>query len=148
MRRTFRFLSLYLAGGAVVGAGFELVFFRQGEQRPAPSDRDFNPSVWRIDDLYLANLALTDIDGRAFHSARRDDGLRRQGETLMFQGGSGGAANPGCRRLSPWGRPSLFVVCPTPGTPLVLVFRHRKRAQVADHKRRWSAPQELFGATP
>ncbi|HEY7269503.1 MAG TPA: lipocalin-like domain-containing protein [Dehalococcoidia bacterium] len=47
--------------------GFELVFFRQGERR-ASSD---NPSVWRIDDLYLAHLALTDIDGRRFRSYRR-----------------------------------------------------------------------------
>ncbi|MBV8729080.1 MAG: carotenoid 1,2-hydratase [Acidobacteriia bacterium] len=42
--------------------GFELVFFRQGERR-GPSD---NPSVWRIDDLYLAHLALTDIDRGTF----------------------------------------------------------------------------------
>jgi len=42
--------------------GFELVFFRQGE-RDTPRD---NPSVWRIDDLYLAHLALTDIDGHRF----------------------------------------------------------------------------------
>jgi predicted secreted hydrolase len=59
--------------------GFELVFFRQGEQRPSASDRDFNPSVWRVDDLYLAHLALTDIDGRAFHTARR---LNRAGPGL------------------------------------------------------------------
>jgi predicted secreted hydrolase len=42
--------------------GFEIVFFRQGERR-GPSD---NPSVWRTDDLYLAHLALTDIDGKRF----------------------------------------------------------------------------------
>src|ERR1700719_5423112 len=36
--------------------GFELVFFRQGQRR-GPSQ---NPSSWRIDDLYLAHLALTD----------------------------------------------------------------------------------------
>jgi predicted secreted hydrolase len=42
--------------------GFELVFFRQGERR-GPSD---NPSPWRIDDLYLAHMALTDIDGKRF----------------------------------------------------------------------------------
>ncbi len=39
--------------------GFQLVFFRQGERR-GPSD---NASAWRVDDLYLAHLALTDIDG-------------------------------------------------------------------------------------
>jgi predicted secreted hydrolase len=42
--------------------GFELVFFRQGERRGTTE----NPSVWRIDDLYLAHLALTDIDGKRF----------------------------------------------------------------------------------
>jgi predicted secreted hydrolase len=47
--------------------GFELVFFRQGERR-GPAD---NPSAWRVDDLYLAHLAWTDIDGRRFHSYRR-----------------------------------------------------------------------------
>jgi predicted secreted hydrolase len=47
--------------------GFELVFFRQGERT---TDRD-NPSAWRIDDLYLAHLALTDIDGRTFLSRQR-----------------------------------------------------------------------------
>jgi len=47
--------------------GFELVFFRQGERRgPA-----VNRSTWRIDDLYLAHLALTDIDGKRFYNYRR-----------------------------------------------------------------------------
>jgi predicted secreted hydrolase len=47
--------------------GFELVFFRQGERRGPAT----NPSVWRVDDLYLAHLAFTDIDGARFHSYRR-----------------------------------------------------------------------------
>lgn len=47
--------------------GFELVFFRQAQRR-APSD---NRSAWRIDDLYLAHLALTDIDGKRFFPHRR-----------------------------------------------------------------------------
>jgi predicted secreted hydrolase len=42
--------------------GFELVFFREGEHR----GRADNPSVWRVDDLYLAHLALTDIDRKRF----------------------------------------------------------------------------------
>jgi predicted secreted hydrolase len=41
--------------------GFELVFFRQGRQR-----ENDNPSAWRVDDLYLAHLALTDIDSANF----------------------------------------------------------------------------------
>ena len=40
--------------------GFELVFFRQGQPR-GPED---TPSVWRADDLYLAHLALSDLDAR------------------------------------------------------------------------------------
>jgi predicted secreted hydrolase len=52
--------------------GFELVFFRQGERDSA---RD-NPSAWRIDDLYLAHLALTDIEGRHFYNHQR---LNRSG---------------------------------------------------------------------
>ena len=47
--------------------GFELVFFRQGQRR-GPSD---NPSRWRIDDLYLAHLALTDIDGKRYRYQQR-----------------------------------------------------------------------------
>src|SRR5579864_1137944 len=47
--------------------GFELVFFRQAERRgPSP-----NRSVWRIDDVYLAHLALTDIGGKRFCDHQR-----------------------------------------------------------------------------
>src|SRR6185369_705134 len=42
--------------------GFEVVFFRQGQRRGPAA----NPSRWRIDDLYLAHLALTDIDQSRF----------------------------------------------------------------------------------
>src|SRR3954463_11724432 len=55
--------------------GFELVFFRQGEHKGDPA----NPSAWRIDDLYLAHLALTDIDGRSFRFKAR---LNRAGPGL------------------------------------------------------------------
>jgi predicted secreted hydrolase len=46
--------------------GFELVFFRDAQQRGSE-----NPSVWRVDDLYLAHLALTDIDAGSFRFAER-----------------------------------------------------------------------------
>jgi predicted secreted hydrolase len=52
--------------------GFELVFFRQGQRRGPASNR----SVWRIEDLYLAHLALTDVGERSFRSYRR---LNRSG---------------------------------------------------------------------
>ncbi len=55
--------------------GFELVFFRQAEHRGASENR----SAWRVDDLYLAHLALTDINGRRFHSEQR---LNRAGPGL------------------------------------------------------------------
>lgn len=47
--------------------GFELVFFRQGQERRATD----NPSAWRVDDLYLAHLAVTDIDGHRFRYYKR-----------------------------------------------------------------------------
>jgi predicted secreted hydrolase len=48
--------------------GFELVFFRSAHDDAA---RSANPSVWRVDDLYLGHLALTDIDGRRFRYFKR-----------------------------------------------------------------------------
>jgi predicted secreted hydrolase len=47
--------------------GFELVFFRQAKSR----DESANASVWRVDDLYLAHAAVTDVDGRTFRYAER-----------------------------------------------------------------------------
>ena len=47
--------------------GFELVFFRQAQNR----DSERNPSAWRVDDLYLAHLAFTDITGKRFRYYRR-----------------------------------------------------------------------------
>ena len=47
--------------------GFELVFFRQGQRRGATQ----NQSAWRVDDLYLAHLALTDVDGKRFYDRQR-----------------------------------------------------------------------------
>ena len=48
--------------GSGLRFGFELVFFRQGQQR----NSDSNPSAWRIDDLYLAHAAVTEVDGHRF----------------------------------------------------------------------------------
>ena len=42
--------------------GFELVFFRQGQQRTG----DANPAAWRVDDWYLAHAALTRVSDRRF----------------------------------------------------------------------------------
>jgi predicted secreted hydrolase len=57
--------NVHTAGGARYG--FELVFFRQAERR-GPSE---NRSAWRVDDLYLAHLALTDIGGKRFYYRER-----------------------------------------------------------------------------
>src|SRR5215472_5120850 len=48
--------------------GFELVFFRQGQRRAEPSE---NRSMWRVDDVYLAHLAMTDVDGKRFYRGQR-----------------------------------------------------------------------------
>jgi predicted secreted hydrolase len=61
--------NLRTAGGHRYG--FELVFFRQGQPSGQASQQPVNASAWRVDDLYLAHLALTDIDGGRFHSWRR-----------------------------------------------------------------------------
>src|SRR5215467_8208196 len=47
--------------------GFELVFFRQGQRRGSTVNR----SVWRVDDLYLAHVAVTDINGKRFYYHER-----------------------------------------------------------------------------
>lgn len=57
--------NVHSSGGRRLG--FELVFFRQAQHR-GPSD---DSSAWRIDDLYLAHLALTDITGKRFHYYKR-----------------------------------------------------------------------------
>jgi len=46
--------------------GFELTFFRQGLDRST-----WNDSTWDVRDLYLAHLALSDLDGRRFYQNER-----------------------------------------------------------------------------
>src|SRR3954452_25500644 len=50
--------------------GFELTFFRQAVAR------DANQSPWRVDDLYMAHLALSDVGGRHFY---HDERISRSG---------------------------------------------------------------------
>jgi predicted secreted hydrolase len=50
--------------------GFELTFFRQAIQLPQTALDSTGPT-WRPDQIYLAHLALTDIDGREFFHAER-----------------------------------------------------------------------------
>jgi predicted secreted hydrolase len=51
--------------------GFELTFFRQGVDRQATA-----PEVWEVRDLWLAHLALSDLDGGRFLHTER---LNRSG---------------------------------------------------------------------
>src|ERR1700760_2887039 len=46
--------------------GFELTFFRQGVDRGAAKK-----GAWNVHDLYLAHLALSDLDGGHFYHAER-----------------------------------------------------------------------------
>jgi predicted secreted hydrolase len=46
--------------------GFELTFFRQGVDRDSK-----NNAIWDIQDIYLAHLALSDIDGNKFYHTER-----------------------------------------------------------------------------
>ncbi len=46
--------------------GFQMTFFRQGIHRSATKE-----SPWAVEDLYLAHLALSDMDGRSFQHRER-----------------------------------------------------------------------------
>jgi predicted secreted hydrolase len=104
--------------------GFELVFFRQGQRR-GPSQ---NTSTWRIDDLYLAHLALTDIDRRQHRYYKR---LNRAGPGLAgisFEEGRVWNGNwqsqwdksSGAQILSAVAEGIRFQLRLTPGTPPVI----------------------------
>ncbi|MBV8550041.1 MAG: hypothetical protein JOY54_01990 [Acidobacteriaceae bacterium] len=58
--------------------GFELTFFRQGIPLP-PQARSSEDAVWLPDQVYLAHLALSDIDGGSFYHTER---LNRAGPGL------------------------------------------------------------------
>jgi predicted secreted hydrolase len=53
--------------------GFELTFFRQA------ISRDHDTSVWHMDDLYMAHLALSDLRGHRFY---HDERINRAGPGL------------------------------------------------------------------
>lgn len=54
--------------------GFELTFFRQGTDRDPAKDQ-----TWDVRDLYLAHLALSDLDGSKFYHTER---LNRRGPEI------------------------------------------------------------------
>jgi predicted secreted hydrolase len=57
--------------------GFELTFFRQGVQHDSREEKSIakksgsEKSAWDVKDLYLAHLALSDLDGKTFHHSER-----------------------------------------------------------------------------
>lgn len=58
--------------------GFELTFFRQATVPPQQAAKDAG-KVWSPDQIYLAHLALSDIDGHSFYHTER---LNRAGPGL------------------------------------------------------------------
>jgi predicted secreted hydrolase len=58
--------------------GFELTFFRQGAQL-AQAAVESEDNIWRPDQLYLAHLALSDLEGHVFYHYER---LNRAGPGL------------------------------------------------------------------
>ena len=62
--------------------GFELTFFRQGQHVTAEQVAD-SAAVWRPDQIYVAHLALSDIDGKQFFHTQR---LNRAGPELAGAG--------------------------------------------------------------
>lgn len=58
--------------------GYELTFFRQAQHLTPQQLADSDP-VWRPDQIYLAHLALSDIDGKQFFHSER---LNRPGPGL------------------------------------------------------------------
>jgi len=102
--------------------GFELVFFRHGEPRQATD----NTSAWRIDGLYLAHLALTDIDGDRFRNYKR---LNRAGpgmagasfaERRVWNGNWSLVWNGQRQTLAALAEDIRFTLHLTPAKPLVI----------------------------
>ena len=66
----FRTEWWYFTGNLATAAGrrfgYQLTFFREAVDNPYP-----NPSRWRVDDLYLAHFAITDITGEEFFYTQR-----------------------------------------------------------------------------
>lgn len=66
--------------------GFELTFFRQAA-RLSQAALESEDNIWRPDQLYLAHLALSDLDGQRFYHSER---LNRAGPGLAGAGFSHG----------------------------------------------------------
>ena len=66
--------------------GFELTFFREGVHLPKEAEASETP-VWRPEQIYLAHLAFSDIDGGGFYHTER---LNRSGPGLAGATTGGG----------------------------------------------------------
>jgi predicted secreted hydrolase len=51
--------------------GFELTFFRVGVNRPPANAAAVLVADWAVNDIYMAHLALSDLDGRHFYHRER-----------------------------------------------------------------------------
>ena len=90
--------------------GFELTFFRQGVNL-SRQDVEASEAEWRPDQIYLAHLALSDIDGGHFYHTER---LNRAGPGLAgvsFEQKRYWNGNWHVRWLSPAGEQDLQAVC-------------------------------------
>ena len=91
--------------------GFELTFFRQGTVL-TPGAAQAEDPTWRPDQLYLAHLALSDIDGQRFYHTER---LNRAGPGLAGASFSDGQYWNGNWQVRwtdlPGGQQELTVVC-------------------------------------
>jgi predicted secreted hydrolase len=102
--------------------GFELVFFRQGEQRPSGGAE----STWRVDDVYLAHVALTDAQDRKFYAKER---INRAGpgiagasfdKRLVWNGNWSASWEGERQRLTGVSDDFRFALNVTPAKPLVI----------------------------
>jgi predicted secreted hydrolase len=90
--------------------GFELTFFRQAQQLIPQMDAE--SAAWRPDQLYLAHLALSDIDRRSFYHTER---LHRAGPGLAGVSNNQGRYWNGNWQVRwtalPWSEQFLVVIC-------------------------------------
>jgi predicted secreted hydrolase len=102
--------------------GFELVFFRQAQRRGATENR----SAWRVDDLYLAHLALTDAAAGKFRYHKR---LNRAGPGIagasaelakVWNGNWSAEIRPDGHRLAATAEDFRFALELTPRKPPVV----------------------------
>jgi predicted secreted hydrolase len=92
--------------------GFELTFFRQGVSRDAPTN------AWAVRDVWMAHMALSDVNGQKFYHEER---LNRSGPGLAGVDDRSGLIWNGNWQVKPEGREELRGVGAEFGLALKLV---------------------------